>query len=178
MKPVTTLIFLILFALVGCGKDNKSGKNNNGAYGLNALGTVGQYGGTSIGYNGFSVQQIVSENRCANGAPDQARVRSTVPAMVSTPPVLGDVYVGVTSFGDVAVLVGTQQGWAFESYLCPRGMMSQPQQYPPQGVTLLAYSGCRLKQMNASLPLPDGSVANFRSMQYGSSMGAPFSYCR
>lgn len=177
MKPVTTLIFLILFALVGCGKDNKSGKNNNGAYGFNALGTVGQYGGSSIGYNGFSVNQVINENPCIGGYGNTARIRVTTQAPVNTVIAQGDIYVGVTSFGDVAAIGGTPQGAVFEAYLCPRSLMSQATS-APTGVSLFPYTNCGFKQMNASLRLGDGSIANFRMMDYGNSAGARFSYCR
>lgn len=177
MKPVSTFVLLFLLAaLASCGKDNKSGKNN-GYYGLNSLNTFGAYGGTGISYNGYSVQQVINENPCIGGYGNNQRFRSTVQASVNSVIANGDVYVGVTSYGDVAVLVGTAQGPIFESYLCPRTAMSQST-YPPSGVTLLPYTNCAFKQMNASLRLPDGTVANFRAMDFGSSAGGKFSYCR
>ena len=178
MKPVSTIMILVLFALVtACGKDNKSGKKNNGYYGFNQLGTAGQYGGSSISYNGFSVQQVVIENPCLNGAPDQYRQRMTVAAPVNSVISNGDIWVGVTSYGDVAVIGGTAQGPIMEAYICPRSQMSSAAGQP-SGVTLLPYTTCRIKQMNASLRLSDGSVANFRAMDYGNSRQQPFSYCR
>ncbi len=178
MKPVSTIMILVLFALVtACGKDNKSGKKNNGYYGFNQLGTVSQFGGSSIAYNGFSVQQVVLENRCINGAPDQYRQRVTVQAPVQSVISNGDIWVGVTSFGDVAVVGGTAQGPIMEMYLCPRSQMTGGTAQPSL-VTLLPYTSCRIKQMNASVRLTDGSVANFRAMDFGSSAGVPFSYCR
>lgn len=178
MKPVSTIMILVLFALVtACGKDNKSGKGNNGYYGFNQLGTVGQFGGTSIAYNGFAVQQVVLENRCANGAPDQYRQLITVQPPVQSVISNGDIWVGVTSFGDVAVVGGTTQGPIMEMYICPRTSVSTGGAQPSV-VTLLPYTSCRIKQMNASVRLSDGSIANFRAMDFGSSAGQPFSYCR
>lgn len=175
MKPVSTMMILFLLAVMAsCGKDNKSGKNN---YGLNSLNTYGAYGGTNIRYSNFSVQQVIAENPCIGGFNNNARFRTTTPAQVNSVIPNGDVYVGVTSFGDVAVLVGTPQGPAFEAYICPRQVMSGATG-GAQGITLLPYTNCGFKQMNARLPLPDGTVANFRAMDYGNSAGQRFSYCR
>lgn len=175
MKPVSTLLILTLLAVMAsCGKDNKSGKGN---YGLNSLNTYGAYGGTSISYNGASLQQVINENPCVGGYNNNSRLRSTSGAAVNSVIPNGDVYVGVTSFGDVGVLVGTPNGPVFEAYICPRSAMSA-QAGAAQGITLLPYTNCAFKAMNAKLPLPDGTVANFRAMDYGSSTGAKFSYCR
>lgn len=170
---------MILFCLVlgACGKDNKSGKNRNGYYGFNQLGYNGGYNGTSIGYNGFSLAQVVNENPCINGAPPQARMAGTIQAPVNTVIAPGDVYVGVTSFGDVAAIGGTPQGPVMQYYICPRQMQAPPQGVP-FNISLFPYTNCGFKQMNASLRLADGSVANFRMMDYGNSAGAKFSYCR
>jgi hypothetical protein len=178
MKPVSMIVFLLLLALVGCGKDNKSGKNNNGYYGFNQLGTgFAPYGGSSFSYNGYSVSQVVNENPCIGGYPNTARMAGSIGAPVNTNIAPGDFYVGVTSFGDVAVIGGTPQGPMMQYYLCPRSMMSQPAQ-PAYNISLFPYTNCGFKQMNASLRLADGSVANFRMMDYGNSAGARFSYCR
>lgn len=178
MKPVSTIMILILFALVtACGKDNKSGKKNNGFYGFNQLGSNGQYVGTRIAYNGFSVQQVVLENPCANGAPQQYRQRVTLPAQVRSVISNGDIWVGVTSFGDVAVVGGTTQGPILEAYICPRSQIATGAAQAGL-VTLLPYTSCRIKQMNVSVGLSDGSVANFRAMDFPGSTGQVFSYCR
>lgn len=174
------MVLFLLAVMASCGKDNKSGKNRGyglSALGLHSLNTYGAYNGTSIGYNGYSVQHVIQENPCIGGYNNNARFRSTTPAMVNSVISRGDIYVGVTSFGDVAVLVGTEQGPVFEAYLCPRTMMNA-QTGAAQGITLLPYTNCGFKQMNARLPLPDGTVANFRAMDFGTSTGRPFSYCR
>jgi hypothetical protein len=169
------MILFLLAVMASCGQDNKSGKPRN--YGFNALGTYGQYGGTSIGYNGLSLQQVINENPCIGGYGNNARFRMTAPAQVNTVISNGDVYVGVTSFGDVAAIGGTPQGPVFEAYLCPRSMMSQAQS-APYNISLFPYTNCGFKQLNASLRLADGSVANFRMMDFGNSAGSRFSYCR
>ncbi len=177
MKLSTVMILFLLAVMASCGKDNKSGKKNNGYYGFNQLGSYGQYGGSSISYNGLSLQQVINENPCIGGYGNNARFRMTSAAPVNTVISNGDVYVGVTSFGDVAAIGGTPQGPIFEAYLCPRSMMSQAAS-SPYGISLFPYTNCGFKQMNASLRLADGSVANFRMMDYGTSAQGRFSYCR
>ena len=176
MKLSTVMILFLLAVMASCGKDNKSGKKNDGWGGFNQFGTYGQYGGTSIGYNGLSLQQVINENPCVAGG-NQARFRVTSQAPVNTVISNGDVFVGVTSYGDVAAIGGTPQGPVFEAYLCPRSMMSQAQS-TPYGISLFPYTNCGFKQMNAKLRLADGSEANFRMMDYGNSMQQKFSYCR
>lgn len=176
MKSVSTVTILFLLAVMAsCGKDNKSGKRNQ-YYGFNQLGTTGVYNGTGISYNGASLQQVIAENPCANGAPNQYRIVQTVAAPVNSVIANGDIWVGVTSFGDVAALGGTPQGPVFQVFACPRSQMTRISG-APSGITLLPYTSCGFKQMNASLPLTD-AVANFRIMDYGNSQGQKFSYCR
>ncbi len=178
MRPVSTLLILTLFTLlIACGKDNKSGKRNNGYFGFNQLGTSGAYGGSAITYNGLSLQQVIQQNPCVGGIGNGARMRITSQAPVNTVIANGDVYVGVTSYGDVAAIGGTPQGPVFEAYICARSMMSQAAS-TPFNVSLFPYTNCGFKQMNASLRLADGSVANFRMMDFGTSTGARFPYCR
>jgi hypothetical protein len=178
MKPVSLLMILFCLVLGACGKDNKSGKNNRyGNYGFNQLGAYGGYNGTNIAYNGFNLRQVVNENPCVNGAPPQSRSVGAIQAPVNTVIAPGDVYVGVTSFGDVAAIGGTPQGPVMQYFICPRQMQGQPQGLP-SNISLFPYTNCGFKQMNASLRLADGSVANFRMMDYGNSMGTKFSYCR
>ncbi len=178
MKSVSTIMILFLLAVMAsCGKDNKTGKRS-GYYGFNQLGTYGQYNGTRIGYNGMSLQQVINENPCIGGAPANYRSTYSTAAIVNSVISNGDIWVGVTSFGDVAAVGGTPQGPIAQIFLCPRNMMSQGGQSPLQNITLLPYTGCGFKQMNARLQLPDGTVANFRAMDYGTSTGAKFSYCR
>lgn len=177
MKLSTVTILFLLAVMASCGKDNKSGKGNNGYYGFNQLGYAGQYGGTGISYNGLSLQQVINENPCIGGYGNNARYTVTAQAPVNTVISNGDVWVGVTSFGDVAAIGGTPQGPVFEAYLCPRSVMPQGQ-VMPQGVQLFPYTNCGFKQMNARLPGGDGTYINFRMMDYGTSAGAKFSYCR
>jgi len=177
MKLSTVMILFLLAVMASCGKDNKSGKRDNGYYGFNQLGTAGQYGGSSISYNGLSLQQVINENPCIGGYGNNARYRVTSQAPVNTVISNGDIWVGVTSFGDVAAIGGTPQGPIFEAYLCPRNMMSGAQTMPG-GIQLLPYTTCGFKQMNATLPAGDGSLIRFRAMDYGTSAGGKFSYCR
>lgn len=176
MKLSTVMILFLLAVMASCGKDNKSGKKNNGYYGFNQLGTSGQYGGSSISYNGLSLQQIINENPCVGSYGNNARFRITSQAPINTVIANGDVYVGVTSYGDVAAIGGTPQGPIFEAYLCPRS--GQQMQSAPYGVSLLPYTNCGFKQMNATLQVSDGTLARFGFMDFGTSTGQKFSYCR
>lgn len=179
MKSVSTVMILTMLALMAsCGQDNKSGKSSrNGAYGFNQLGTNGYYNGTtSIGYNGLSLQRVIQENPCVTGF--NQRMTYVTSAMVNSVISNGDIWVGVTSFGDVAAVGGTQQGPVAQVFLCSRNMSMPGGQSPLQAITLLPYTGCGFKQMNAKLQLPDGTVANFRAMDFGNSLGQKFSYCR
>ncbi len=172
------MILILLAVMASCGKDNKSGKGRNGYFGFNQLGTNGYYNGTSISYNGLSLQQVIRENPCVGGGGmyGNQRFRITSQAPVNTVIPNGDVYVGVTSYGDVAAIGGTAQGPIFEAYLCPRQGM--PQQVVPQGIQLFPYTNCGFKQMNATVPAGDGTLIRFRMMDFLSSTGAKFSYCR
>lgn len=172
------MILFLLAVMASCGKDNKSGKNrNDGLFGFNQLGTSSQFGGSSISYNGLSLAQVINENPCVGGFNNNARFRITTQAAVNTVISNGDVWVGVTSFGDVAAIGGTPQGPIFEAYLCPRQAMPSPQSIPA-GVQLLPYTSCGFKQMNATIQGGDGVPIRFRAMDFGSSTGGRFSYCR
>lgn len=177
MKLSTVMILFLLAVMASCGKDNKSGKGNDNFPYFNQLGTSGVYTGTSIVYNGLSLAQVINENPCVGGYNNNARFRISTQAAVNTVISNGDVWIGVTSFGDVAAIGGTAQGPIFEAYLCPRSAMPSPQSIA-SGIQLLPYTGCGFKQMNATLPGGDGVPIRFRAMDFGTSAGGKFSYCR
>lgn len=122
------LTLALLTMVVACGKDNKTGKSNNTYPYGNPYGT-GQYypvngTNTNIAYGNFRLDYVLQQTVCTtSGYPNQNRMRIQFP-LTGYPSVLqaGDVYVGVTTAGDVAALIG--QGPAaplFIAYMCQRG---------------------------------------------------------
>jgi hypothetical protein len=177
---------LLLGLVVACGKDNKSGQSNEYAYnngysGYNAYGQPNFTGYSNISspysYGGYSVNTILNENPCMNYQ-SVGRIQIQV-SLTSFPSVIssGDTYVGVTSYGDVGVIVGTGAAPLFVGYICPRTVSSGNGQLT--GISLGAYTQCAFKPLvAANMIFPDGTAANFRMLDYGSSRGAKFSVCR
>ncbi len=178
--------------LVACGKDNKSGQSSLSQWGINGLG-VGQYGQIGTISNSV-VAAAVSQNVCLGGSNNiygynssqynTGRYAVQFPLNM-TPFTAGDFYMGVTSYGDVAVVVG--QGASaqplFIAYVCPRSGMSGGQGRLLANPQLLSYSphcGSSSKPMNATMVLPsafgqDGLA--FRWADGGNSQRMPFSFC-
>lgn len=190
-KLFTHLGFALLMGslLVACGKDNKSGQNGGiglGQFGINGLG-IGQYGQIGSISNSI-VAAAINENVCIssqNGIVGSSRyaVQYTLPLPQSGAGGIpaGDYYLGVTTYGDVAVLVGNgvNAGPTFVAYICSRGLMGvggQAQQMP-WNVSTLSYSNCEAKGLNASTTA-EGFLLNFRSPMFGTSRGTKFSFCR
>lgn len=182
---------LSLALLASCGKNNESGKSNSyrNPYYSNQYGTIS----SPYSYGGVGVNQVISENPCmTSGQPTQARAQIQLPVTLPNMNIIqaNDIYVGVTSSGDVGVLVGQGSSQAlFVGYICQRGVQftqaAQPQimvrNYGAQTI-------CRLKSLvDAELALPIGSMGmmqgyvplNFRWLDGGRSypFKAPFSMC-
>lgn len=191
MKVMCHIIqsLLLLGLLVACGKDNKSGQNNNqyaynnGYSGYDAYGNPVFTGyntnlSSPYSYNGYSVNTILAENTCVT-YPNAGRMQVQVPLTGSqyNSITANDFYIGVTSYGDVGVVVGTGNGAMFVGYLCPR--MSSSGQGFLSGIGIGSYSTCRMKPLvAATMQFPDGSKAAFRMLDYGSSRGVRFSVCQ
>lgn len=174
--------FLILAALVSCGKDNESGKSSGqytNPYYLNQYGTIS----SPYSYGNISVNQIINSNPCVtSGYPNQARVQVQQPVSLQNVIPTGDIYAGVTSSGDVGLLVGQGSSQAlFVAYLCQRGY-SYNNGTVPQIVDLAygSYSQCAFKPITrATLILPGApSPLYFRWLDGGSSAGQKFPFCR
>lgn len=116
IKGRTKLASIIIMALfvVGCGKNNTSGKNND-------VGTVGNAG---IGYGPGSLSHqlpgdwmniVAQENPCRMGGQ-----RAQTQVQVTTNVNVGGIYVGVSSFGDIAVIQNQGQAPIMTMYICPR----------------------------------------------------------
>jgi hypothetical protein len=184
----------LLTLLFSCGKNNQSGKNSN------SWGYTNPYlGGNSpllninspYSYGGMSINQVMQQNPCRggyNGVPgytNQVYAGQRIPIQVpltNFPTVIppNDIYVGVTTFGDVGVVVGQaiNQPPLFVGYMCPRSF-SPSGQGQLMGVKIGSYSNCLFKPITAStVVFPGGATAEFRWMDGGSSIGAKFSFCR
>jgi hypothetical protein len=174
------LLHLALLALlVACGKDNKSGTNSyaNPYYG-NAYGTIN----SPYHYGNVSVNQIIQQNPCVTGGvPTQARVQVQMPVNMGTIVPTNDIYVGVTSSGDVGLIVGKGSVQAlFVAYICQRGVTYQnatPQLMAP--ISIGPYTKCPIKPITAASIYIPGGVAplNFRWLEGGSSLGQKFTFC-
>jgi hypothetical protein len=184
----------LLLALFSCGKNNESGKKNTNWDFQNPYG--GQYPAVGninspYSYGGMSVNQAVQQNPCQSGwggmtgYTNQQYAGQRVPIQIpltNFPTVIspGDIYVGVTSFGDVAVVVGqnVNQPPLFIGYMCPRSF-APTGQGQLMSVTIGSYSNCLFKPITAAtIIFPGGAEARFRWMDGGSSMGQKFSFCR
>ncbi len=207
MKSLSKILILsAVMALTGCGKNNQSGRSNSGIYNsqycvsMGPNGQCAQYQNYSVGnynsgysFNGVSLNQVQMENPCIlsnygsmyNQYPGNwmqpTMQRQLVQTRVNLGTIVtrGDTYVGVTSFGDVAAIIGDgTPSPMFVAYLCPRPVSGQGVLYP--GISIGAYTNCAVKYITkANMVFPDGSQANFRALSPGgSSAGRRFSFCQ
>lgn len=184
----------LLTMLVACGKDNESGKPSSRSWGFGNPYTTGYRNINSpYSYGGMSVNQVMQQNPCVGGFggmpgyPGSQYQGQRIPIQIpltNFPTVIppNDIYVGVTSFGDVAVLVGQalNQPPLFVGYMCPRSF-SPSGQGQLMGIKIGSYSNCLFKPMTAAtvvFPGPVPATAEFRWMDGGSSMRQKFSFCR
>ena len=195
MKSVgLCVLYSALFVfLAGCGKDNKSGTSAN-SWGYANPYTSG-YGGigavnSPYSYGSVSLNQVMAENPCISGygtfpggqGPYQGQRITIQQPLTNFQTVIpaNDIYVGVTSYGDVAALVGTAPGQPpmFVAYLCPRSFATSGQGQI-LGVKPGTYTNCQIKPIvAATVALPGGATADFRMLDYGSSARMPFTFCR
>jgi hypothetical protein len=174
-----------------CGKNNESGKKSS-QWGFGNPYTTGVTNVNSpYNYGGMSVNQVMQQNTCRSGYggyggyPNQNYSGQRIPIQIpltNFPTVIppNDIYVGVTSYGDVGVVVGqaVNQPPMFVGYMCPRSF-SPSGQGQLMGVKIGSYSNCLFKPITAStIVFPGGGTAEFRWLDGGSSMGTRFTFCR
>lgn len=172
---------LLLVALIGCGKDNESGKGNytyqsgvNG-YGYNAI-------NSPYNYMGQSVNEIINHNPCITGFNQQYRTTIQLP-LTGFPTVIApnEIYAGVTSLGDVALLVGQGAGQPplFVAYVCQRNGYSTGQGQLLD-IALGSYSQCLFKPLTRATMVIPGAVEPlyFRWLDGGTSQRTKFPFCR
>jgi hypothetical protein len=183
----------LLTVLFACGKNNESGKNGstwsygnpytNGGYPIQTI-------NSPYSYQGRSVNEVLQQNPCISGFSgmmgfSQPYAGQRIPIQIpltSFPTVIppGDMYVGVTSFGDVALVAGQAVGQPplFVGYMCPRSF-SPSGQGQLMGIKIGAYSNCLFKPITAAtIVFPGGGTAEFRWLDGGSSMRTKFNFCR
>lgn len=174
-----SLTLALLTMVAACGKDNESGKNNNpyaNSWQSNQYGVIN----SPYSYANISINEVINRNPCtAMGMPNQNRVQVQIPVPpLRVPVAANDIYVGVTSVGDVGVLVGQGNNQPmFIGYLCARGVT-----YPNQGTPMIndldfgAKSMCAFKPITrATLMLPGMPVPiYFRWLDGGTSTRTSF----
>jgi hypothetical protein len=116
------LTLTVLTMLVSCGKDNKSGGSSYN-YGYNNGTYSPLTSGSGVAYGSFNLDYVLSQTYCTTtGAPNQNRMAVQF-ALTGYPTSLaaGDIYVGVTTAGDVAVLIGqANTAPLFRAFICQR----------------------------------------------------------
>lgn len=177
---------ILLTMLVACGKENESGKNGAGIA-LPVLGNPYAVGQTPYSVQGVNIQEVMRQNPCVNGYGGMAgmtqpynnqRIPIQLPLVgFKTVVAPGDIYVGVTSYGDVATVVGQAIGQPplFVGYLCPRAFT---QQGTGQLLNLEVGANtprCLFKPITrATVIFPGGVTADFRWLDGGNSLRQPF----
>ena len=193
--PKLLIFSAILAAIAGCGKNNESGKS--GSKSCAAFGANGQCSAyvsninSNYSMNGVNLNQVQQENPCilsggyfgqTNMQRQVIQTRVQVQTNPNVPPTIvprGDIYVGVTSMGDVAAVVGDgTMNPTFVAYLCPRPVSGTGTLYPQ--ILVGAATQCAFKYITAAnVVFPDGTMANFRALSPGgSSNRQKFSFCQ
>jgi hypothetical protein len=103
-------VALLSTLFVSCGNDNTTGQSSRNSL-SGGLGGFGAYGSMNSGY----LSTIANENRCAQGGQ-----RSITQVQVNQPTTAGGLFVGVTSFGDIAII----QNQVMVLHICPRAGLS------------------------------------------------------
>ncbi|HXH75846.1 MAG TPA: MGMT family protein [Bacteriovoracaceae bacterium] len=176
---------VLLSMLAACGKANESGKS---PINFPINGNPISIGNTPYNYQGVNLEQVLIQNPCINGyggmtGMNQPYTNQRTPAIeisltgfkTQIPP--GDIYVGVTSYGDVAAVVGRAVGQppVFIGYLCPRSFTQQGTGQL-MGVEVGANTPrCLFKPITkATVVFPGGATAEFRWLDGGNSQKQPF----
>lgn len=175
------LPLLALTLLASCGNDNKSGKSS-WSY------TDPYLGGISgvPSYGSYSVQTVLDTVPCLSSNFGLGTVRQQMQQQLtgfsSTIP-SGDMYVGITSYGDVGVLLGQgNNAPVFIAYLCPRNFTNYSGS-TISNIKIATQTNCRFKPLvSAMVAFPatitySSSVmasADFRMLDYGYYNGSSF----
>lgn len=168
------LPLLALTLLASCGNDNKSGKSS-WSYSDPYLGGISGI----PSYNGTSVNAVLNSVPCLSAGYGQSGTRQQMQMQLTgfnTVVPSGDIYVGITSYGDVGVIYGQgNNAPTFIAYLCPRSFTNY-QGSVISNVRLASYTNCAFKPLvSASLVFPGSTgSADFRMLDYGYYNGTGF----
>jgi len=164
------LILSLLLAAIGCGKENESGKSGGVClqYGYN--GQCNQYSNPLGNWHNYNLNAIVNgiQSQCPYG---RQQLSGTVISQGSDP---NQLYLGVTSVGDILIVQGTgQQTSQYTLIICGGGMMNGGVNGGMMNggqlqANLGAYATCgRIKPAFASINV-GGIQKNFRDAAGGS----------
>lgn len=185
MKGFPTLLILTaLLAMAGCGKENESGRSNNGqgictSY-LN--GVCNAYSSNyNAGYSGdVNLNTIVSQIPCemSQYGYNVTRTQQTVQVTTASRTTPGQSYLGVTSLGDIAIIVGNGSTTTqMTMFLCSGagnfagGVGGVTQALLGEYTTM----ACPIKTITAA----NYGYSSFRSPVYGrGTTGQKFSFCQ
>jgi hypothetical protein len=160
------ILSMMAFLAASCGKENQSGKSSSSSN--TNYGGFGNYGTV----NGANINQVLDtisrENNCRsngqygnqqiNTAGQRVRVQAQVQGVN---PNAGSIYIGVSSYGDIAIIRNTNGQITTEIYACQRpGMTGQIQQ--ASNVTIGHSSSCPVSEITAgyfNIPTQYGNFA-------------------
>ena len=125
LRFLKNLVMITSVALVAmsCGKQNTSGQSNNSVAGFGQVGNYGSFGGMDSSQILLRVSQ---ENPCrSSGQYGNQQVNGTqrVQTQVQIQGVninVGSVHIGVSTYGDIAVMVNRNGQAVADLYVCPR----------------------------------------------------------
>lgn len=118
------LLSIISLALISCGKSNKSGSSSSTTPTTGTITTL-PGGQTYTGGNGTVLPTnwldvIANENKCFEGG---SRIKKTI-SLANTSVNANALYVGVTSYGDIAIVSSSGAQPTIDMYFCPRAQMT------------------------------------------------------
>ena len=185
MKALSNILICaaVLAAFTGCGKKNESGKNNSGIcmqYGVNgqcSAYSTGQYtSGNNVNLQPM-LQQIPCESSGYGYGGVAARTQHNIQVQTASIATAGQSYLGVTSMGDIAIVVGNgTMNPQMQVFLCPGQAMGQL----AAPVKLGEYTdpACPIKVIEDADLMGYGPIIGFRSPRGGRGMtGQPFPFC-
>jgi len=169
------VLFAVALISISCGKNNSSGKSSNTA-GVGGIGGIGVPGTGAYGYPGYGTQYgnytlqqmmdiVAQENPCFEGG-----VRQYVQIPINMNVNSGGAYIGVTSYGDIAVVQNQGQA-VLEAFICPRSSANGQGQLTQNPVINIA-ENCAVSEISAAQMILGSQFGqpiqvNFRPIYYG-----------
>ena len=178
--PKILIFAAVLAAIASCGKANESGKSNTGIF--NSSYCASYTNGQCAQFNTTNLSQLMTQIPCENGVNggiNNGMIRSQQIIQVQTATLAqsGQSYLGVTSMGDVAIVVGNGTMTAqMTVFVCPGQTIGQSSRV----VTLGEFTSqaCPIKTITAASLFGNPGL-NFRDPRFGrGTTGMPFPFCR